>query len=376
MPWDFGAGVAAAAGAGAGLIGDSIKRERNLEDATNLEALKSKIEQDKRDAIAAIVNGVSRTKTVPQMGPTADGTPMTETTQQQKSEHEYAREVGDALTSKGLITDAGKFYDRADRHEDKTERRETAAAAQKSADEKWKTTEARQDKLLDETLRHNKAMEARTAAEKISPAARAQLELAATHVKSAHLEEAAAAKALDAVRKNVAADPAQVATLEADYKASKAATASALKMYDEFGAAHFGEQWKKASVAAPAADNGKPIEIKYKGTTAYKMGADGKPVPATAEEVARAAKKPDTPAAATSEKPAAPAATGGGIINDWSKDLSRANPINRAALDKLADLKNRLAYLRGEGGGTEATIADVDRQLKDAQAEVNRLAFQ
>jgi len=67
MPWDIGAGVAAAAGAGAGLIGDSIKRERDLQDdavkrdrnlqgTADLEALKSKIEQDKREAIARAVN--------------------------------------------------------------------------------------------------------------------------------------------------------------------------------------------------------------------------------------------------------------------------------------------------------------------------------
>jgi len=67
MPWDFGAGVAAAAGAGAGLIADSIKRERDLQDdqikrdrnlqgAADLEALKSKIEEDKRAAIAKAIN--------------------------------------------------------------------------------------------------------------------------------------------------------------------------------------------------------------------------------------------------------------------------------------------------------------------------------
>jgi hypothetical protein len=156
MPWDFGAGVAAAAGAGAGLIGDSIKRERNLEDATNLEALKSKVEQEKQARIAEIVGSVSRTKDVQIAGPTEDGSSLG-TMQQPKAEHEYAREVGDALTSKGLITDAGKFYDRADRHEDKTELRTTQAAKQKSDDEKWRATFEETKRFHNETLKRQSA---------------------------------------------------------------------------------------------------------------------------------------------------------------------------------------------------------------------------
>lgn len=156
MPWDFGAGVAAAAGAGAGLIGDSIKRERNLEDATNLEALKSKVEQEKQARIADIVKSVSRTKTVPISGPTEDGSSLG-TMQQPKAEHEYSREVGDALTQKGLITDAGKFYDRADRHEDKTELRTTQAAKQKSDDERWNATHTETVRFHNETLKRQSA---------------------------------------------------------------------------------------------------------------------------------------------------------------------------------------------------------------------------
>lgn len=247
MPWDFGAGVAAAAGAGAGLMADSIKRERDLQGVTDLEALKQKIEQDKQARIAAIVAGVSRTKTVG-----VDDESGGHAAAQPKTEGEYSRAVGDALTQKGLINESGKFYERADRSDDRHELRTTQAAAQKSADEKWRVTEARQDKLLDETLRHNKAMEAKAGAERISPAARAQLEMASTYVNSAHRAESEAAKTLDAVRKNTMATPEQVTQAETEYKSSKAAVQSALKQYDEIGAAHFGDKWKKATDVAPA----------------------------------------------------------------------------------------------------------------------------
>lgn len=252
MPWDFGAGVAGAANAGASLMGDSIKRERDLQGAADLLALKEKVEQEKQARIAAIIGGVSRTKAV-DVADESGG----HTVEQAKPEADYRRERGDALTKVGMIDAADREYNRADVHEDKTERRETAAAAQKSADEKWRVTEARQDKLWNETVRHNKAMEARAGADRISPAARAQLEMASTHVNSAHRAESEAAKALDVIRKNPAAAPEQVAQAEAEYKSSKGAVASALKQYDEIGAAHFGDKWKKASEVAPAvADSG------------------------------------------------------------------------------------------------------------------------
>ena len=266
MPWDFGAGVAAAAGAGAGLIGDSIKRERNLEDATNLEALKSKIEQDKQARVAAVLAGVSRTKTVAISGPTEDGSSLG-TMEQAKPEGEYRRERGDALSKAGMIDRADREYNRADVHEDKSERRDTAAAAQKSADERWRVSEERQDKVWQETVRHNKALEAKAGAERISPAARAQLEMASTYVNSAHRAEAEAAKALEAGRKDTMASPEKIKQLETDYQQSKVAVKTALKQYDQIGAAHFGEQWKKteAVVAAPSAGAGTAQEVRVGG---------------------------------------------------------------------------------------------------------------
>lgn len=154
MPWDFGAGVAGAANAGAGLIGDSIKRERDLQGAADLLALKEKVEQDKRDSIARILNGVSRTKKTY----VGDEGPLQEATAEQvKPEAEYRRERGDALTKAGLIDAADREYNRADVHEDKSERRETAAAKQKSDDEKWRATFEETKRFHTETLKRQSA---------------------------------------------------------------------------------------------------------------------------------------------------------------------------------------------------------------------------
>lgn len=277
MGWDFGAGVAAAAGAGAGLIGDSIKRERDLQGATDLEALKQKIEQEKQARIAAIVGGVSRTKDVAIAGPTEDGSSLG-MTQKPKDETEYLREVGDKLTGAGIIDQGGKFYDRADKHADRETMRTTQAAAQKSADERWRATEARQDKVWEETVRHNKALEAKAGADRISPAARANLEMASTYVTSAHKAEAEASKALDAARKDTMADPAKVAQLERDYQQSKAVVASALAQYNKIGAAHFPDQWQPITPDAAAAvpTGAQPVRVggKVIGYASTKAEAD------------------------------------------------------------------------------------------------------
>jgi len=153
MPWDFGAGVAAAAGAGASLMGDAIKRERDLQGAADLEALKEKIAQDKQARIAAILGGVSRTKTV-DVADESGG----HTVEQKKDEGEYRRERGDALTKAGLIDYSEKEYTAADRHEENMLTRKTQEAKQKSDDEKWHATNT-------ELIRHHKSLEAKAAAQ-------------------------------------------------------------------------------------------------------------------------------------------------------------------------------------------------------------------
>jgi len=343
MGWDFGAGVAAAAGAGAGLIGDSIKRERDLQGATDLEALKQKIEQEKQARIAAIVGGVSRTKDVAIAGPTEDGSSLG-MTQKPKDETEYLREVGDKLTGAGIIDQGGKFYDRADKHADRETMRTTQAAAQKSADERWRATEARQDKVWEETVRHNTALEAKAGADRISPAARAQLEMASTYVNSAHRVEAEAAKALEAGRKDSLATPEKIKQLETDYQQSKTAVVIALKQYDQIGAAHFGEQWKKTETVAPAVTGGGAGKIVY--------GTDGKIV----RDKPAAADAPTAPA-----KPTAPA-SGGNEIQKIDAEIDtirtslntdktrRTNPLKGGgeilSADETSRLEARLSELK------------------------------
>lgn len=372
MPWDIGAGIAGAAKVGGDLMLDSVRRERNLADARSMEDMKVAIEQEKQKRIAEIVGGVSRTKDVEIAGPTEDGSSLG-TTKQQKTEHEYSREVGDELTKRGLINEAGKFYDRADKHEDRTERasdrdedRKVRAAAQASADEKWRKT-------FEETVRHNKTIEARAGAERISPAARAQLELASTQVSSAHKEETLAAKSLEAMRRNPLANPEQIAQAEQEYKFAKEGVRQAIRNYDELGAGHYGDKWKRSSevVPTPAVPAGAPIEIRYKGTTPYKMGPNGTPVPATAEDVARAVKQK---AGGVVEKETATAVSAStGLIND-NEGLHRANPEHRKAMNEVETIETRLSYLK-QTDAAPATIRQVEADLVAAKQKVRALQF-
>jgi len=101
---------------------------------------------------------------------------------------------------------------------------------------------ARLDKQFAETVRHNKAVEAHAAADRISPAAKAQLDFATASVVSAQKAEAEAAKSLEAARKGM--DPAATATAEKEYAAAKRFVANALNQYNQIGTAQFGDKWK------------------------------------------------------------------------------------------------------------------------------------
>lgn len=152
MPWNFGAGVAAAAGVGGDLMADSIKRDRNLQDATNLEALKHKVEQDKLDRIASIVKGVSRTTDTPIAGPTEDGSSLG-TAQQPKSDSAYSRDVGDALTGAGFIDQGAHAYQRADTYDVRKETADARRDTQKSNDEKWRASQDQAERFHKDTLK-------------------------------------------------------------------------------------------------------------------------------------------------------------------------------------------------------------------------------
>lgn len=378
MPWDFGAGVAAAAGAGAGLISDSIKRERDLQGAADLEALKAKIEQDKQARIADIVRSVSRTKTVG-----VEDESGGHSVEQRKAEHEYARDVGDALTGKGLISDAAKFYERADRYEDRLDLRTTQAAKQKSDDEKWHAQQEQAERFHKDSMRvqmDNLNLKQQDAKD-FTAAVDSYINSKAGY--DSAVAQDASAEVLSRLKQEVDRDSLRLKQFKVDVGESSefakhmnlSATLTSLNntIKDPMTEPADVEKAKitrrdvlarMATLTAPKGSDGGGGDVQFEMV-------DGKLVRAGGG-------KPTATATSAGGKPAVPAATatGGGTINDWSKDLSRANSTSRAALDKLADLKIRLAYLRGEGGGTAATIADVERQLKDAQAEVNRLAFQ
>ena len=162
-----------------------------------------------------------------------------------------------APTSRDYMKAQGKYTEIANLEEKDADNLRDAAR-RKSEDEKWRTQFA-------ETVRHNKTLESSANYGRIPPAAKAQLEMASTAVMSAHKAEAEAAKALEAGRKDTLASPEKIRQLEDEYKSSKSAVVSALKQYDQIGAAHFGEQWKKTEIEAPAAPPAGTQEVRVGG---------------------------------------------------------------------------------------------------------------
>ena len=196
-------------------------------------------------------------------------------------------------------------------------------------------------KTLQETIRHNKEMESR-AGEKLSPAARAQLEMASSSLTSAHKAEAEAFTALIAIQKDRAALPADVESAKRAYDASKKWTQDVHVRNNELGKALFGDEWKvletPAAGAPPPAAGGKLV-----------YGADGKLV----------RDKPAAPAAG--DKPAAPAA-GGNEIQKIDAEIAtirtslntdktrRTNPLKGGgeilSADEVSRLEARLSELK------------------------------
>ncbi len=115
-----------------------------------------------------------------------------------------------------------------------------------------------QDATLAETIKHNRALEANSAnkADKLSPAAKAQLEIAANGVQSAHKEESIAARSLDAALRSTEMDPdkkkADIALARAEFASAKNAVANANAKYDKVGQAHLGAEWKSIEVEKAA----------------------------------------------------------------------------------------------------------------------------
>jgi len=153
MGWDVAKGIAGAADAGAGLISDSIKRDRDLEQSRNLLTMQDQIEQMKQQRIADIVNKAPSTVTT-----TVDDESGGHTATRAMTPIERDRARGEALQNAGLIQQSQHFLDRAERSEDKDEDRKVRSAKQQSDDEKWRKT-------FEETARHHKQLEKAAAAQ-------------------------------------------------------------------------------------------------------------------------------------------------------------------------------------------------------------------
>lgn len=148
--------AAAMAGAGAGLIGDSIKqdraleqdavmRERNLADKRSLLGLTDEIEQMKQQRIAAVIGSVPREVDDP-THPEGKRT---------LSEGEYNRAVSTTLSGRGLIAEGERFERAADRYEDNARQQ-----ARDTNERSWREQRAAsEDKRVDAQIAHWNAME-------------------------------------------------------------------------------------------------------------------------------------------------------------------------------------------------------------------------
>ena len=157
--------------------------------------------------------------------------------------------TGDVSLKEAASVELGER--RADREEKKGDQRYEIEKEGKAIDSKRLDQQIKhQDATLAETIKHNRALEANSAnrADKLSPAAKAQLEIAQNKVQSAHKEESIAARALDSAMKSTEFDPekkkADIAAARAEFAAAKNAVATANTNYDKVGAAHLGAEWK------------------------------------------------------------------------------------------------------------------------------------
>lgn len=117
-------------------------------------------------------------------------------------------------------------------------------------------TDAYNNKHLDEIIRHNKAVEAaawaRTGAEKLSPAAKVQLEIAGTSLGSAQKQESMAAKELSDAQRSM--NPEAIESAKRDWMAAKTGVKMAMDHYTQVGKAHLGADWKEIATPEPAVE--------------------------------------------------------------------------------------------------------------------------
>lgn len=233
----------------------------------------------------------------------------------------------------------------------------STAMTEKRAD----ISDARWERTSTETERHNRALEKaalmKVGADKLSPAAKAQLDMASTNMSSALKEEGLAQTALNALMKDPLADKTKIAEAESAVKQARSGLAAAKVYYNEVGKAHL-DGWKniemptetKAATAIPqpAID----ALLAGKGTD-EQFDAEFKEKGAAVRVRAEAAAKKDAPAAPVAKKEP-------GIISAPSAEYS----VIKAG---------RLSYL--EGLATKGQLSKRD-SIELAQLQASKLKQQ
>ncbi len=150
---------------------------------------------------------------------------------------------------------------------DRNKRTDANADADRVDNKEYRSsTLALQEKQINATIAHNNKMASiaarRTDAEKLSPAAKLQLEVASTGVNAAQRSESEAAKAVDAAQKRMGSvdafdetgkksAEAALADAKREYSASKKGVQQALKVYTATGKAHLGDDFKEIVIDKP-----------------------------------------------------------------------------------------------------------------------------
>lgn len=195
--------------------------------------------------------------------------------------------------------------DRDERRIDNQEKR--LAQSDATANRRLDTQEAYNRAHLEEVIRHNKEVEnaalQRTGVEKLSPAAKVQLEIAGTSLASAQKEESIAAKAYGDAQRSM--NPEAIESAKRDLDSARRGMKMAIDHYTQVGKAHLGMDWK--DIEDPAPDKKAPPPDGTRGTVDGVVGTviNGKFVPDVKETRGKNTTKtrdPNIPTFSTFEK--------------------------------------------------------------------------
>jgi hypothetical protein len=385
----FGDFVGGAAEAGSGIIGRQIQKDQDVQASNQIadhqDQLATKraimMEDLKRDrakkdgqAISDGADQMRQQRISDQIGGQS-GTPLTE---------EQAKTIAaspEALKASGIVdrTRAGLMDDQISvaqklgledhvknlRGQQDVELRRDSEERRANTDERhWDVTQENYKASNAESIRHNKAVEAnqaamRSASEKLSPSAKAQLEMASEVMVSAGRAESAAVMAYKTASATM--DPQQIAAAKADIDSARAGVAQAQSRYNAIGKAHLTE-WKDVDAVsasptkadAAAADAAAAVatgRISMADANKRLTAAGFKPLAAPEES------KKSTEAAPAKDqetKTVKPANESGPSYAKWMAAKERKDEINSAASKMSPDKK--AAYLQSRMPQVDAEI--------------------